>query len=129
MIELRILTGRMAGQTVLARHFPFTVGRSQECDLCLPDPGIWEKHFIIRLDSANRVLLQAGSTGGIYVNGEQTTSVPMHSGDVVRVGDADISCACAPMRQYDQKWREIALWVGGALLILVEFIVFSLLYH
>lgn len=44
MIRLEILSGKLAGQIVLARRFPFQIGRSAPAELPLAEPGVWDRH-------------------------------------------------------------------------------------
>jgi FHA domain len=44
MIRLQILSGKQAGQTILARRFPFRLGRNPQSDLPLTDSGVWDDH-------------------------------------------------------------------------------------
>lgn len=128
MIELRILDGKMAGQIVVARHFPFSVGRSPDADLCLLEDGVWDNHLVLALSDKNQVLLQAGGPGGLEVNGKEVTEAVMRVGDVLRLGSVRIECEFSPVKQVSQVWREYALWGGGALLMLFELFIFFLLY-
>lgn len=44
MIRLEILSGKSAGQIILARRFPFQIGRAVSVGLQLAEPGVWERH-------------------------------------------------------------------------------------
>jgi predicted component of type VI protein secretion system len=44
VIRLEILSGKSAGQIVLARRFPFQIGRSAAVGLQLAEPGVWDGH-------------------------------------------------------------------------------------
>lgn len=44
MIRLQIISGKMAGQSITARRFPFRIGRGPESDLRSEDAGVWEQH-------------------------------------------------------------------------------------
>ncbi len=45
MIQLRILSGTMAGSLKTVRRFPFRIGRAEDNELVLPEAGVWEKHL------------------------------------------------------------------------------------
>ena len=45
MVQLRILSGKMAGVDITARHFPFRIGRSAAAELQLQEDGVWERHL------------------------------------------------------------------------------------
>jgi predicted component of type VI protein secretion system len=44
VIRLEILSGKAAGQIVLAPRFPFQIGRSAAVGLQLAEPGVWDRH-------------------------------------------------------------------------------------
>ena len=47
MIQLRILSGQMAGDIQVVRHFPFHIGRAAENNLILDDSGVWDYHLTL----------------------------------------------------------------------------------
>lgn len=53
MIRLEILSGKSAGQIVLARRFPFQIGRSVPAELQLAEPGVWDRHCQIEYRPAD----------------------------------------------------------------------------
>ena len=128
MIELRILNGKMAGQTVEARHFPFSIGRAPDCDLCLLEDGIWDRHAELTLRDDNHILIRAAAPGGMEVDQEPLKEAVLKIGTILRLGGVRIECWTSPMKQYDPRWREYALWIGAALLMLAELAIIYLLF-
>ena len=49
MIQLKILTGKMAGTEGLARHFPLRIGRAASSGFRVDDDGVWDSHLEIAL--------------------------------------------------------------------------------
>ena len=45
MVHFKILSGKKAGATWVARHFPVRIGRAPTCDLQLEEHGVWNEHF------------------------------------------------------------------------------------
>ena len=45
MIQLRVLSGKMAGETIFVRRFPFRIGRAPHNELRLDDDGVWDEHL------------------------------------------------------------------------------------
>lgn len=86
--QLRAEQGPLAGQTLAISHSPFTLGRSPDNDLVVPEPLASRHHvrlearagrwYLIDLDSANGTLLNRQR-----VSGEQT----LNAGDVIAIGE------------------------------------------
>lgn len=53
MIRLEILSGKSAGQIILARRFPFQIGRAVSVGLQLAEPGVWDGHCQIEYRPAD----------------------------------------------------------------------------
>jgi pSer/pThr/pTyr-binding forkhead associated (FHA) protein len=65
------------------------IGRGLGCDVRLPDPSVSQRHATIRIDRAECVLLDEGSTNGTFagdVRLSPLTPRTLRNGDVVRVG-------------------------------------------
>ncbi|MDI9400404.1 MAG: FHA domain-containing protein [Limisphaerales bacterium] len=122
MIELRILSGKMAGQSVVARHFPFFVGRAPDCDLSLLEDGLWDKHLEFALDE-DRLLVRTVGPGELEVNDRKVSQAFLRLGDSIRLGSLRLECWSSPMEQHSLKWMEYALWLGTGLLILFQLLI------
>jgi MFS family permease len=89
---LKIESGRRAGRELILSKPAITIGRAESCDIGLfGDPQVERKHARIILQG-NRYLLQDEDTSaGTYLNGKRIDEVaPLHSGDVIRVGDCTL---------------------------------------
>ena len=88
MAQLRAEQGALAGQTVAISRSPFTLGRSADNDLVVPEPLASRHHarlemragrwYVIDLDSANGTLLNRQR-----VSGEQV----LNAGDLIAIGE------------------------------------------
>lgn len=71
------------------------VGRGNDADLRVDDPGVSRKHLEIRVtDSPNGPRLSAhdlGSTNGVLVNGSRIESQALRDGDTVRIGHTEMT--------------------------------------
>jgi len=71
------------------------VGRSNDADLRIDDPGVSRRHMEVRVvDGANgpRVtVLDMGSTNGILVNGKRVEEATIGDGTVVRIGNTSMT--------------------------------------
>jgi pSer/pThr/pTyr-binding forkhead associated (FHA) protein len=128
MVLLKILSGRMAGTEIVARHFPFRIGRASASDLTLDDPGIWEQHAAMSLDSSKAFLLQTQPDAFAAVNAERTQNSILHNGDVIELGSVKIGFSLSSATQRSLRLREALTWVGIAGLCLAQiFLIYRLL--
>ena len=64
-----------------------TIGRHAACDIVLDDDTVSRTHARVERTERGFVLVDVGSSNGMRVNGERTTSRILAPGDVVHVGD------------------------------------------
>jgi pSer/pThr/pTyr-binding forkhead associated (FHA) protein len=110
MIQLKILTGKMAGTTWVARHFPVRIGRSTRADLQLEEPGVWEEHFQITLDVKQGFIVETQPNALATVNGEPTQQSILHNGDLIEIGSLKIQFWLGEAIQRGLKIREGLVW-------------------
>jgi pSer/pThr/pTyr-binding forkhead associated (FHA) protein len=110
MIQLKILTGKMAGPTWVARHFPVRIGRSTRADLQLEEPGVWEEHFQITLDVKQGFIVETQPNALATVNGEPTQQSILHNGDLIEIGSLKIQFWLGEAVQRGLKIREGLVW-------------------
>jgi hypothetical protein len=127
VIELKILSGKQAGATAVARRFPFVVGRSPQADLRLEDEGIFERHFELRLNRREGFALVVGPNAYAAVNGETAQQKVLRAGDVISAGSVKLAFALAPAPARGSRWREAMLWIGLALVCLTQVAIIYLL--
>jgi len=119
VIQLKILSGKMAGTEVVARRLPFRVGRSAAADFRIEDAGVWDEHLTFSLsDGRLGAAVEAGALA--TVNGETLAGAPLRNGDVIQIGAAQIAIGLAPTRQRSFRGREALVWIGLALLSLSQ---------
>jgi pSer/pThr/pTyr-binding forkhead associated (FHA) protein len=111
MVQLRILSGKMAGDLQVVRRFPFGVGRAADNDLCLNDPGIWDYHFMVDLRSEDGFRLQTFDEAFATVNDQPQASVRLRNGDIISFGSAKIQFWLAAPRQHGLGFREAFVWI------------------
>lgn len=63
-----------------------TIGRRQDCDLCLPISVASRKHCEINMDQGRLMVRDLGSKNGTFVNGQKTEEVRLKPGDQLRIG-------------------------------------------
>lgn len=114
MVELKILNGKKAGTEWLARRFPFRVGRESSADLHLEDDGVWDRHFEIHLQSAERFILASQPEAFTSINGEIVQEAVLRNGDLVEAGGLQIRFGLSPTLQRSFRFREFVTWLGLA---------------
>lgn len=114
MVQLKILSGKKAGAEMVSRHFPFWVGRAANCELALDEPGVWDKHFQISLDSAEGFVLVSDANTSVVIEGKTVQQTVLRSGDIIEIGLAKILFALSPTRQNSLVLREWLTWIALA---------------
>ena len=111
MIQLRFLSGKMAGLTRKASHFPWCIGRSPQADCSLDDAGVWERHAEVTLspESGFQIELQPGATGSL--NGRSFQTAALRNGDTLDFGGAKMQFWLSETVPRDWRWREWLFWV------------------
>jgi pSer/pThr/pTyr-binding forkhead associated (FHA) protein len=120
VIQLTVLNGKKAGTEKVARHFPVRIGRTPANDLSLDEPGIWDDHLELDLQSSNGVLLKAHPNALTCVNGHPVEEVLLQAGDLIEIGSVQIRFWLSPTHQYSLRFREAATWIMLGLLCLAQ---------
>ena len=126
MIQLRILSGKMAGDIQVVRRFPFRIGRAAENDLILDEPGVWDSHLTLQFQKKEGFFLQTATETFAAINNESQTSARLRNGDLISFGSAKIQFWLAAPRQRGLGIRELCIWL---LLIAVTAFQFGLIYR
>jgi len=72
-------------------HPEFTVGREEENNYRINLPIVSRKHFKITFDNEKYTITDLQSSNGTVVNGMKITSTEIKHGDVVSIGDVDLT--------------------------------------
>lgn len=126
MIQLRLLSGKMAGDTKVVRRFPFRIGRAVENDLMLDDPGVWDNHITLEFQKKEGFTLQTASEAFVAINEAPSASARLRNGDIISFGSAKIQFWLAAPRQRGLRLRELFVWF---ILIAVTAFQFTLIYQ
>jgi pSer/pThr/pTyr-binding forkhead associated (FHA) protein len=125
MVQLRILSGKMAGDIQVVRRFPFLIGRSTENNLCLDEPGIWDRHLTLGFQKKQGFTLETAPEALATVNGQPQKSARLRNGDIISFGSAKIQFWLAPVPLRGLRLREMIVWV---LLAAVTAVQIALIY-
>jgi pSer/pThr/pTyr-binding forkhead associated (FHA) protein len=110
MIQLKILTGKMAGTTWVARHFPVRIGRAAGADLRLEEQGVWDEHFQIALDGRQGFIVETQPNALATVNGQPSQQSVLRNGDLIEIGSLKIQFWLGEATQRGLKIREGLVW-------------------
>ena len=88
-ISYRDLSGAHTVKRAIYADRPLTIGRSEDCKLCLIDDHVSSLHARLSYDSLNNMVLEdCASTNGVYINGERVfVRGALSEGDTLRIGD------------------------------------------
>jgi len=112
MVQLRIVSGPMAGREVTARRFPFGLGREPAADLSLPAPGVWERHAQIHYCRGRSVELHSHPEAFTGLNGQPVHQAKLRNGDLIELGSVKLQFWLSPARQASLWPREWLTWLA-----------------
>lgn len=112
MIQLGILSGKMAGTEHPARHFPFYIGRSPASDLRVEEAGIWDEHVSLSFDPAAGIVMRTQGEALASVNGKPCREMVLRNGDELDIGALKIRFWLGATRQKSQQLREWLTWAA-----------------
>ncbi|MDT8391597.1 MAG: FHA domain-containing protein [Lentisphaeria bacterium] len=85
--KIIVLSEQFRGQSFELTEGKYTVGRGEDCGICLPDPTISAHHCSLeRTGDGTYQLVDAGSTNGTRVNGVRVKQQNMVNSDIIQVG-------------------------------------------
>ncbi len=92
--KLFILSEQMRGASFSLTLDKYTIGRADDCDVCVSDPTISGHHcFLVKVDGDAYALQDNGSTNGTKVNSQPVTadqSIKLKNGDILQVGGVEM---------------------------------------
>lgn len=100
--KLIVLSEQLRGQSFELTEETYIVGRTEACDVCIPDPTISGHHCtLVRLPNGSFGVRDEGSTNGTRVNGvkiEGEEVQPLVHSDILQVGGVEMLFDCESMR-------------------------------
>ncbi len=116
MIQLQILSGKQAGTDLVARRFPFRIGRASPADLRLEEDGIWNQHLELNLIIPDGFVLNAQPNALATINGQRVERALLRNGDLIEIGSLKMRFWLSANRQIGLRFREWLTW--GTLVLL-----------
>ncbi len=91
--RLRVISGPDKGLSFqLPQAGSETLGKSrQHNEICLHDPALARVHCQVEMEDGRVVLSDFDSETGTFVNGSRITKQELTHGDVVKIGDTELS--------------------------------------
>jgi predicted component of type VI protein secretion system len=117
MIQLQVLSGRQTGRKFDGARFPVTIGRSEQSDVVLDEPGVWPSHCKIHWRS-DGLLMEVEPNALASVNGVPTPQSILRNGDTITLGGVTLRFSLSAVDQGSLAWREWLTWLAlGALCV------------
>ncbi len=116
MIQLKILSGKMAGTETVARRFPFKIGRSASADLRLEEDGVWDQHLELAFVASTGFVLNAHPDALTALNGHAFREAVLRNGDELSIGALRIRFWLGETTQASLRLREWLTWAAFALI-------------
>jgi pSer/pThr/pTyr-binding forkhead associated (FHA) protein len=114
MVQLKVLSGRKAGTTWVARRFPVRIGRAVAADLQLDEDGVWDEHLQLKFSPAEGIVLSAQPNALSTVNGQPVRQTVLRNGDTIDIGSLRMQFWLSETRQAGLRFREGLTWAGIA---------------
>lgn len=100
--KLIVLSEQLRGQSFELTEESYTIGRTEACDVCIPDPTISGHHCtLVRMSNGSFGVRDEGSTNGTRVNGvkiEGEDVQPLVHSDILQVGGVEMLFDCESLR-------------------------------
>lgn len=84
--RLELVSSNFANSNVFLVKDYFSIGRSKENDLCLPDTSVSRQHAVLRNAQGSWFLQDQDSSGGSFVNGRREDAIRLADGDEITFG-------------------------------------------
>jgi pSer/pThr/pTyr-binding forkhead associated (FHA) protein len=114
MVQLKVLSGKKAGTTWVARRFPVRIGRSSTADLQLEESGVWDQHLQLDFDLEEGIVLSAQPDALATVNDQPVRQAVLRNGDVIDIGSLRMQFWLSETHQAGLRVREGLTWAGIA---------------
>ena len=85
MWAIRFLNGRLAGQEISLQKGTYILGRSDECQITVADPGISKKHISLEVDEQGVIINDLQSSNGTFLNGVKIQESEIQNKDKVSI--------------------------------------------
>ena len=112
MIQLQVISGKQAGSEIVARRFPFVIGRVADAGLRMEDAGVWDRHVEIAYERGKGFIFKVQPNATLLVNHERVESGKLRNGDTLELGSAQVRFWLARSEQKTMRVREALTWTA-----------------
>jgi pSer/pThr/pTyr-binding forkhead associated (FHA) protein len=120
MVQFKILSGKKAGSSWDARHFPVRIGRSAGSDLRLEETGVWDNHLKVGVEPSEGFLVETQANAFASINGQPIQRAVLRNGDTIELGSVKLQFWLSEARQRGQTVREAFVWTVISLVCLAQ---------
>jgi predicted component of type VI protein secretion system len=117
MVQLHILSGRKAGAKFDGASLPITIGRSEQSDISLDEPGVWPCHCKIHW-LREGLVLEVEPDALASVNDVPMPRALLRNGDLITLGGVTLRFSLSPIHQSSAVLREWLTWIALGVLSL-----------
>ncbi len=114
MVQLSILSGKMAGTSWVARRFPVHIGRSAGSDIQVEDAGVWDEHLKIDFVPGEGFMVSTQPDALAAVNSQSVNEAILRNGDIIEAGSLKMQFWLSETRQRGLRIRESLTWIAIA---------------
>lgn len=88
MYKLVVVAGKMRGEEFVLEEGENTLGRSEDCSVHFPVPGVSKKHLSITVSKDSAYIKDLGSSNGTFLNGKIIKRATAKTGDKIALPDS-----------------------------------------
>ena len=123
MIRLKVLSGKKAGATFVARRFPVRIGRAPDCAFRLEEDGVWDRHLLFEFSPAEGVILTVQPGALASLGSQPIQRAVLRNGDLIEIGSLKLQFWLSETRQVRLEVREWLTWLAIAAVTLGQIVV------
>jgi hypothetical protein len=127
MVRFKIVSGKMAGTEMVARRFPFQIGRAAAADLRIEEDGIWDRHLELTFVLAEGFVLTAHPDAIAAIDGQRFQRTVLRNGDAIEIGALKLRFWLGDTRQAGLRFWESLTWIASVLVLIGQLVLIYLL--
>jgi diguanylate cyclase (GGDEF)-like protein len=110
--RLIVVSGMLLGLQIELSDAPVIIGRSSECDVCLPHPSVSRQHCRVQREDDRFFIEDLGSTNKTYVNGVVVSRLELSDADQIGVGNHALKFfrGISQEARYHQELIDLAIY-------------------
>lgn len=119
MIVLEVQTPQeTTSRSVVARRFPFKIGRHKSCDLVLSESGVWDHHAVVELQDGDRLHFRYEE--GVNTPDAERRSLALKHGMEIQMGMAKLVVRFEQVSQKDFIRLDRLVFYSAAAVMIIQ---------